>query len=361
MKALFLTGSNQYGVVTHFLHGMMSDLKLLGIRVHELNVASQTTRKKTELNLDPLLTYDFILSFNGVGLDVVIDGMSISACTKTCKVFVFLVDHPLHLITRFIGLDVTVLCVDKEHVAFCELCNIKAIYFPHAVSESDLTSHTPVNYSEKNNEIIYPVSFLNVDVAKKRLQPVWHQIGPLVEQSSNMTRFLQYLSVLPLGDKPSSVALDENIRRIAVLTDFYLRAKARKEFLLKCQESRIVLTVIGNNSENYRTEFSAHNYESAIPFSALLTRIHEARFVAHNSPGFELGLHERVVIPLALGTHVLADAPYIQNTFGKAVTSTHGEPINGAELYKQSISEARTHIWQNHTWRQQWIPLVASV
>tara|TARA_R110001583_G_scaffold143612_2_gene295741 strand:+ start:375 stop:1352 length:978 start_codon:yes stop_codon:yes gene_type:complete len=317
--------------------------------------------KKTELNLDPLSTYDFILSFNGVGLDAFIDGISISACTKTCEVFIFLVDHPLHLIKRFIGLDVTVLCVDKEHVAFCELCNIKAIYFPHAVSESDLTNHTPVNYSEKNNEIIYPVSFLDVDVAKQRLQPVWHQIGPLVKQSSNVTRFLQYLGVLPIGDKPSSVALDENIRRIAVLTDFYLRAKARNEFLLKCQESGFVLTVIGNHSENYRTEFPAHNYESAIPFSDLLTRIHEARFVAHNPPGFELGLHERVVIPLALGTHVLTDAPYVQNTFGKAVSSTCGGPISGAESYEQSVFEARTHIWQNNTWRQQWVPLVASI
>jgi hypothetical protein len=42
LKALFITGTNQYGVVTHFLNGMQSDLSILGIEVDELNVGSKS-------------------------------------------------------------------------------------------------------------------------------------------------------------------------------------------------------------------------------------------------------------------------------------------------------------------------------
>ena len=70
LKALFISGSNQYGVVTHFLNGMQSDLSLLGIEVDELNVGSEELKQQTLKTLAPIAQYDFIVSFNGVGLDV---------------------------------------------------------------------------------------------------------------------------------------------------------------------------------------------------------------------------------------------------------------------------------------------------
>jgi hypothetical protein len=60
-----------------------------------------------------------------------------------------LVDHPLHLLRRFIGLNVKVVCVDQELVGFCQLCQIDAIYFPHAIGEQQINSYEEITFSKK--------------------------------------------------------------------------------------------------------------------------------------------------------------------------------------------------------------------
>ncbi|MDP5031182.1 hypothetical protein [Paraglaciecola sp.] len=361
MKALFITGSNQYGVLSHFLSEMRADLALLDIETDQLDVANEESIKISSTNLSELKNYSFIVSINGMGLSTSVGGITIDEYSKEHKVYVLLVDHPLHLMTRFIGSNVTVLCIDQEHVGFCQLCQIDAIYFPHAVAESHLSTNNFINFENKSNEIIYPVSYFNIDFYREKLKPVWNQVGSALEQATSITRFLQNISVLPMGSRPATVPLNENIRRISVFADFFIRAKSRLLFLEECEENDLVLTVIGNNSMKYQNAFPTHKYEESVRFDDLKERMRESKFVAHNSPGFELGLHERVVVPLSLGTLPLTPVNFIKKTFGESAVSfqqaktlTHGE-------YTERLHMGYNKLSKEHTWRSQWAPLIAEL
>lgn len=47
LKLLIITGSNQYGVVSHFMQGMRAELGSLNINIFELEVGSQETVKNS--------------------------------------------------------------------------------------------------------------------------------------------------------------------------------------------------------------------------------------------------------------------------------------------------------------------------
>ena len=78
LKLLIITGSNQYGVVSHFMQGMRAELGSLNINIFELAVGSQETVKNSvKKNVQILSYFDFVVSFNAVGLDSVIQERSI--------------------------------------------------------------------------------------------------------------------------------------------------------------------------------------------------------------------------------------------------------------------------------------------
>jgi hypothetical protein len=351
LKALFITGSNQYGVVAHFLREMRKDLSLLSFESDLLDVSNDETFKNTAASIAKLSDYNFIVSFNGVGLDVNIDGQQVSNFTSSSTtLYIFLVDHPIHLIHRFIGLPVTVLCVDQEHMGFCQLCGIKSIWFPHAVGKHEIRTLTKSEHEAKTDEILFPVSHFNLEEARKRLKPIWHQVGQILEQCPDVTRFMQAFGVLPSGNIAATVQLDENVRRIIVYADFYMRAKRREAFLETCQQHNRKLTVIGNGSHKYLEKFSLHDYQSAIPFAQLLERMSKAKYVAHNSPGFQMGLHERVVLPLARGSAILTDANYVKKQFPSVSFAPVQKELSPS---LEAINAAQIQLTE-HTWYAQW-------
>lgn len=354
MHALFITTDNQYGVVHHFIQGMRDDLEILGIQSHRVNVLSL---QSTDYSLLPLSQYELVISFNGVGLTLSVDGESITDYMGKRPVFIYTVDHPIHFLDRFLGKNVVMLCVDQEHVAFCQLCGLTAVYFPHAVSKKQYAEVKLIEPSEKNDEFLYPVSFFDEQHWLAKLKPVWDQVGHLIEQANTITRFMQFLSVLPLGDKPATVTLDSNIRQVCMFVDYYLRAKCRRECLQAFEAAGIALTVIGKESEKYNAVSSYHHYLPAIEFESLTSRIAQAKYLVHNTPGFELGLHERVVEPLALGTLVCGyKVPHIQQEFSQSqgVLSTNETLHLGLDDYKLRQISARNEILTKHTWLHRW-------
>ena len=193
---------------------------------------------------------------------------------------------------------------------------------------------------------------------QKKLQPVWHQIEGALAKSSSISRFLQYLGVLPLADRPSVVQLNENILRISVFADFYLRARARQQFLDDCEHKGIQLTVVGRNVEKYQQAGSGHHFEQALSFEQLKSRIRHARFIAHNSPGFERGFHERVITPLSMGTLVLSDVRFLKQHFGTAVIAPEDASSVTAKQYNEASRQAQQSIKEKHTFKAQWQPLL---
>ncbi|MFC3092794.1 hypothetical protein DRW07_01070 [Alteromonas sediminis] len=360
-KALLIFGSNQYGVVSHFFEGMATDLLASGVTVDLLDFSSPETVEATATNIDKLDNYDFIVSFNGVGQDIKLDNTRLSDYAKRRPLFIFLVDHPIHLMKRFVGIPATILCVDQEHVSFCQLCGFNARFFPHAVSAKTLDRKAIKDRTNKSGEILFPVSYFDLNNAFETLKPVWHQIAAITEQATTVTRFLQLLGVLPMGSRPASIALDENIRRIAVWVDHYLRAKSRTKILEACQQRGIKLTVVGKGSDKYAADFPMHHYEDASDYPMLVERIRNADFVLHNSPGFELGLHERVVAPLSVGTPVIADSEYIHGQFPKGILTMDNYASLTDEAYREHQISGFESVHSKHTWHQRWKDVLKEV
>lgn len=337
---------------------MRADLAAMNIATDELDVSDAHSLEKSAAQISELQHYAFIVSFNCMGLDITVEGYSVSEFAKHRKVFVMLVDHPLHLLHHLIGSNVTVLCIDQEHVGFCQVCQINALYFPHAVAESGLNREGFIALENKKDEIIYPVSYFDLAGSRKKLAPVWTQIGDVLEQVTNVTRFLQVIGVLPFGSKAATIPLDENVRSVAIFADFYIRAKSRLSFLEECYKKNLRLTVIGNSSEKYQDIVPYHRYEKALPFNLLKERMRQAKFVAHNSPGFELGLHERIVTPLSLGTLPLASMTFLKQTFGDAVVSFDDTAHLKPSEYTDYLDKGYNKIAKEHTWRAQWTPII---
>lgn len=363
LKALILTGQNQYSVVSYFLNGIADDLKLLGYDVDFLNVENQTNIDKGLPHICALEQYAFIISFNGVGLGKLSDTHDTLAYAKTNPLYVFCVDNPLHLILRFFGHPVTVLCVAQEHVEFMRACGIKAHYFPHAISHNDPAFSSNEDASsekqyglEKPNSILFPVSFNDKQAAFNELAPVWKSLGTAIDACANVTDFLQRIGVLPTANSPARTTLNESILRISAVVDRYLRAKEREACLLDFAKREIKLTVVGNNVERYRNVCDFHEYEQSVSFDALRDKFKQYEFVLHQSPGFERGLHERVIHAIAAGTGVITwNAPFALSAFNDAGAFAHNAPLPNATdaLYTNALEVGKKQLLANHTWKAQ--------
>lgn len=353
MKALVLTGQNQYQVVSHFLDGIAHDLTVLGYDVDFLNVENAAIIKDGLTRIGKLDDYAMILSFNAVGLGPLSDDMNTLEYAKQKPLFVFCVDNPLHLMLRFFGHPVKVLCVAQEHVAFLRACGVEAHYFPHAVSSNWAMPQNSSSHQNAATSILFPVSFIDKHAFKKDLAPVWNKLGPVIEASRNVTDFLQRIGVMPSEAGPARTQLNEMILRIAAVVDKYLRAKARETCLLDCATRDYKLTVIGRDVARYQTLCDFHHYSESVPFPELLLLMSQSDFVLHQSPGFEQGLHERVVYSLASGTGVLSyDAHFAEAAFtNKGVFSFESVLPNVSDVaYKDAVAKGQQTVLNEHTW-----------
>jgi hypothetical protein len=357
LNALILSCHNQYNVLSHFVEGIISDLKSMGISSEEY---SMSTEDKDELNNKGsyLKKFDFCLSINAVGLDLDFQGQGTFTDVTGKPTLVLVVDHPIHFFKRFYGKNVILLCVDQEHVAFVNLVGHQAQYFPHAVAKQSGSEPNLIPLQDKSSEIIFPATYFPIKKWRDLLDPLWGQIGEAVENAKSVTRFMQFVGILPYGNRAPSIAIDEAIINTCIAVDFYLRGKYRLATLKLYEEAGINLTVIGNGSHQYHTEFPGHHYQPAMDIEALLIRIQNAKFVVHNSPGFERGLHDRIVIPMNMGTAVIGhDTPFANEEFkkpGGILTKIDKKTLEVAdEDYEQMCLSNYQQLQQSHTWQHR--------
>jgi len=120
--------------------------------------------------------------------------------------------------------------------------------------------------------------------------------------------------------------------------------------------------VLGNNVDKYKQLTDFHRYEAGVEFSQLTLRICQARYVIHNTPGFELGLHERIIEPLAHGTLVCAyNLPFATQEFkeSQAVVSMQELSDIGLQDYTERQAAGLYQISMQHTWQHRWRSLLA--
>jgi hypothetical protein len=355
VRLLFMSANNQYGVVSTFIDEMISDISLLNHHVDHINITSIPVFVEELSKLD-LGSYDAVVSFTGIGLDFEFNGEAIIKTFQSnpsCKVYVYLVDHPIYQMIRFFQFDVTLLCVDKDHVQFAKACNMNAVYLPHGVCSSTLVEPKLEIIAAKQDEILFPVSYFDVHKAKQPLEPIWHDIGDLIESSRNITDFMQKIGLMPFNGRPSTRSLDNNLHNICIKTDQYQRALKRQNLLLDCNNANIKLTIIGRDVEQYSTVAPLHEYLPMENFSDLRKRIAKAKFLLHQQPGFENGLHERIIESAAQNTLVItqdkSSIPHLQPLlldFDEAQNINNEEYLKRLQACEQDIAA--------HTWKSLW-------
>lgn len=355
MRSLILLTQNQYSVVSHFFSGIKLALENMGYAVDILYCDNPDTIAKGFVKLAPIEAYDHIFSFNGNGLGKITDSFNTLAFAKLKPVYVYCVDNPIHVIPRFYGHPVTVLCVAEEHVALMRQFGHKASYFPHAVMDSKKCYPAP-EIDNKNENILFPISFMSSESAKSALTPVWEQLGEGIDASNSVTDFLRVIGVVPTETSPARTKFDENIRRITVLVDRFLRARERERCLLYCASRKIKLNVVGRDSLKFRALTDYHDYNEAINFSDLLKEMSLSRWVLHQSPGFEEGLHERIVYPLVCGTPVIVwKYPHVLSAMRNkgVIDFADYDALNKEDSYIQLLTKGKQEVLDHHTWSQR--------
>lgn len=361
LKGLFLVGTNQYGVGTRFVTDIVQDAALSGVHTELLDLANQASiQHHLQAKTDPD-NFDFILSFNGVGLEFNLEGKSLAAFAAEKPFFVFLVDHPLHLLERFLGLKVILLCVSEEHVSFAKACGFTAFLFRHAVSSALCTGEDAFCHYEQKSGILFPASYIDTAQLQQQLQPVWSSVGHLIAQSSSVTDFMGLLGVIPYKGKAATVQLNQDVLAVTRLVDFYLRGQARENLLARFQQAQISLTVVGRDVQKYHPHFALHQYQEQRSFTDLLAQIAAAKFIAHHTPGFQHGLHERIVYPMALGTLIIAEEP-LSTVFGAEYYDVDiGNHSLIDQAYYQQLQAQNFRLVQQHSWQVQLSALFSAV
>lgn len=349
MKVLFLTGNSQYSAFDCFLSDMMSDLE-------EMNCSSDVCRyvdgeSYPDIKLNQ---YDKIISFNGIGLNISAADGSIKQFDKS-KTLVWLLDHPIHLLPRIIGFPVTILCMDKEHVPFCQLCGLQAYYFPHSVSLISAAKYIEETrlideYEDKTKEIIMPISYFDAAEQKQKLEPVWHRLKPAIDSSENITDFLQHIGVLPIEGRGSVTQLNQDIFNICTVMNMYLRAIGRTSLMKLCAESGLIINVIGRDVHRYKESFPNFAYSNEMTMNELNQKVSKASYVVHNTPGFRQGLHDRPLNAMLRGTLVITDSNFMISEFPSACIAVKDITDISKHEYINRITQARDALLEKHTW-----------
>lgn len=350
MKGLFIKGDNQYGVIDYFITGMRKDLESEGHKTHLLNLSDTSN-----INIDEqALECDFILSFNGLGCDLQVNNQPLFNYINK-PVFMFLVDHPMHIMKRLLGQKCTLLCVDESHTQFARMCGLNAHFFPHALSAVDLNTAPQVQYADKLNQALMPCSYQDPESFKLALQPIWQQIEPALSAATNTEHFLVNIGVLPYQNQPPRLGIDANVLAVITNADLYLRATNRQQLIANFQQHfpELPLVIQGSNVDAYE-HFLHHGH--TIPGTdviAVQQSIKNSRYLLHQVPNFSTALHERILFAVANNTVVICDS---LQSVARVDASLRLLDLNAANLpneqqWQDMVEHNREQVASNHTWK----------
>lgn len=351
-SVLLFYGSFQYGVVDDFITGIKRAFELKGYVVNEINLKGITTNEQLlqQLSLIEPSSLKLIFSVNALAVEFVGKLPQFSSI----PFYTYLVDHPLHLLPRFIGTKAKILCVDKEHVTFLAQLGIQAQFWPHAVCETEFLEDK-IPFSEKQG-ILFPASFLNeensfVEIAKIAPNIASRLADPDIRNVSDVLRLFGFIQP---GVAPT-VQLNGAIVALLRQCDFYLRGRDRNKLISDCHHAGIQLTIVGRNWDKSH-QYDTHKYMPPLPFNELKNLISHSRFVLHHPPGFDQGQHERITYSLARGTCVLSSTTsYLLELYGNDNGVVFYDSLDKQissiteNSYNQWINNA-SNIIKNETW-----------
>lgn len=356
-KAILFTGAFQYGVVDDFIRGIQNYLTSVGYSIQQINLAD-TTHLQQQLTDENFRDVTLVFSVNGLGADLI----PYVPCLRQVPFYSLLLDHPLHSLTRFFGTPLRLLCVDQAHVTFARAVGMQAEFCPHAVTLPPVAEATPTGSGHQIHKqgILFPGSFFSASHAKAIIDQHFPQAWTWLHNPAvrTITDFLHQLGFMQPGKTPL-LQLNRNTITILCHCDFYLRAMSRDQLLQRFADAGLAVRVMGNGWEQAQ-HLPVHQYLPAVPFRELSSEIQQAQYVLHHSPGFDAGLHERILYSISAGTQVLCEqTPYLTTLFPQHSAVRWFDNVSAlaqqfstvsTDQYQQQLAHSQALIRQQHTW-----------
>lgn len=358
-SVLIFNVKSQYGVVDEFIQGLSDATKALGFTPVLIDVTGTM-----DVDLSPWLhNAALALSVNAVGADLYSRFPALAAI----DFYTLLIDHPLHLLARFFGRPVKLLCVDKAHVSFCQALGSTAYFCPHAITP-DRDAIPQVRVEEKQG-ILFPATYMSASKYLAQIGDIFPQILPLLQQPDikDISALLHRLGFMQ-ADKTQAMPLNNATATVLSLCDLYLRAISRQQLIADCAAHNIALTIIGNGWQ-HAEQHPLHRYLPAEPFPALLSRMAASQYVLHHNPGFMQGQHERMLYAMLLGTPVIcAHNDYLLRRYAQRGSIILYQQVADLcelaaaitpDVFQHLVSSARQQVLHEDSWQQRLKPLLA--
>lgn len=312
-RAMFLTGKNQYGVLSEMM-GRLADYleEKAGYEVYRYEFADLVRYKR-----DKEQEWDFIFSALGVEFNLFsgVDGK---------KHVAWLVDHPIYHLSRFGDYEdknqVYIGCVDRTHVAYLkEQCGFKNSFFlPHIAWESE--SHIP--YGERKIDVFFPASYSFAEELVEENRewldgPVKIIVNRVIDhllQCTGETIEEGLINVLrELGETDAAELAAELESKVGWYIDSCVRRISREDIVKGLLHRGIRLTVCGRNWKQLQESLPAEEAANLIilsedmPFQEIVERMADSKIVLNIIPEFKDGTHERVTMGTMNGAVCVTD------------------------------------------------------
>lgn len=312
-RAMFLTGQNQYGVLSEMMKRLADYLeKTSGYEIcrYELETLVRYSRDKEQ-------DWDFIFSALGIEFNLFsgVDGK---------KHVAWLVDHPVYHLSRFGDYEdkdqVYIGCVDRTHVTYLkEKWGFKNSFFlPHIAWESKEC----IPYGERKIDVFFPASysFYEEFVEENR---EWMEGAVKIIVDRTVNHLLQHtgetaeeglIDVLrELGETDALELAEELESKVGWYIDSCVRRITRENIVKGLLEHGIRLTVCGRNWSVLQERLPAEEAKNLIilsedmPYHEIVEQMANSKIVLNIMPEFKDGTHERVTMSTMNGAVCVTD------------------------------------------------------
>lgn len=313
-RILIVYGESQYQVIGGFVRELKDSFQGMGIEVHIWDGSYGKTTYG--YNIYQCLTgYDYILMFNGVGIEGVI-GADIGNIrfwyeNKNTRAAAVFLDHPLMHKKRieYISENADVIYGDKYDWKFIKnympwVKNVHYALMGGRVQEK-------IRFEEKENKIVFFGGRQDLKKIAEEIEQsvfkrtIWELIGKLLQTPS-------YTVEDTIEQTGSEKGCGYGLKKLFLSPDIflliqrYVRAYFREKVLLQIAESGLPMDIYGWHSEEM-TQYPNVVQKEAVGYEEMMDICRHTRFVLNVQPWAKDGPQERVFNAMLGGSIAVTD------------------------------------------------------
>ncbi|MFN4173947.1 MAG: glycosyltransferase [Parachlamydiaceae bacterium] len=291
--------SSQYRVVNHFILGLESGLKKIGIEVarFDINKIDKNTLDTIEQGAPDLILTFFVTGKNSINL---FEGI------KT-QVFYFSIDSPEYFIDSIKNLDYFVSLRDTFSYEVAKQMGLKKVLLlPHA-ADNDFS--TPIE-KERPYDIVFFGTALSKDIGESLLvdYPIPIQEAVLRAVDLNLsnpyaTHYDSLIESLKMDARISREMLQKiDLSKLLQMVEIKIRSKDKINLLSAFKEHTV--HIFGSdrlNSDWKETLKGNFIFHPEIPFDEVLKVMSQSKIVLNSVPTIRFGGHERLFYAYQMG------------------------------------------------------------